>query len=446
MFSTGAGGLASLGVLCSVDKAKGVTGSPNPVGDPFDIDYVAHEMGHQLNAQHTFNAGTGSCSGNGVASQAYEPGSGSTIMAYAGICGGSDNLQPNSNAYFHTASLRTITTFLATRTCGTNLPSTNLPPILPPTGASYSIPFLTPFELTGPTATSANSSGAITYCWEEYDLGSFRASFPTTISSGPIFRSFPPVDSPTRVFPTPSRLVRNTFYYIGEKLPTVARSLTFRLTVREVRNGLGTINIPDGGDVSLNVINTVDTFKVTSFSDPSVILRGNQSSLVQWDVATTNTAPINCATVDIYFSTDSGYTFPYLLKKATPNDGSESVLLPNINTTKGRFKVKATENVFFSLNTVPLTVTETPESIAGVVYEKELKLFPVPATNVVTIQNQLKGGEAQLYNMMGQPVWKGTIPAGTSTLPVKDLPRGAYYFRFLQAGDTQVATRSLLLQ
>jgi hypothetical protein len=446
VFSTGGGGLASLGVLCNADKAKGVTGSPNPIGDPFDIDYVAHEVGHQLNAQHTFNAATGSCSGNGVSSQAFEPGSGSTIMAYAGICGGGDNLQQNSHAYFHTSSLRTIASFLTTRSCGLNLPSGNLPPVLPPTVASYSIPFLTPFELIAPQATSANSSGAITYCWEEYDLGSFRSSFANTITAGPIFRSFPPIDSPTRVFPTPARLVRNTFYYIGEKLPTVSRSLNFRLTVREVRNGLGTINIPDGGDVALNVIKTVDTFQITSFSDPALILRGNQPAQVQWNVATTDAAPINCATVDIYFSTDSGYTFPYLLKKATPNDGSESVLLPNINTTKGRIKVKASENVFFCLNAIPLTVTETPESIANVVYEKELKLFPVPATDVVTVQNQLKGGEAQLYNLMGQQVWKGFLPTGSSTILVKEMPRGAYYFRFQQAGDVQVATRSLLLQ
>ncbi len=448
VFSTGGGGLASLGVLCSnANKARGVTGSAQPIGDPFDIDYVAHEMGHQLNAQHTFNAATGSCSNNGVSSQAFEPGSGSTIMAYAGICGSGDNLQPNSDAYFHTSSLKVITTFLATRTCGLNVPSGNIPPIVSAVTGSYTIPYLTPFEITAPLATSGNATTAVKYCWEEYDLGSFRASFAATTATGPIFRSFLPTDSQTRTFPTPRRLVRNNFNYLGEKLPTVERSLSFRLTVRDTRNGLGSINILDGGNLNLSVVVTPDTFSVTSFADAGTLLPGDRPAMVEWKVAGTDAAPISAPEVDIYYSLDSGYTFPYLLKQGTPNDGSEEVTLPNIATTKGRIKVKAGNNVFFSLNKTPFEVTFTDNAgVNTVAYEKEIKLYPVPAADKVMVENQLKNLNAQLFNVMGQPVWKSTLQPGLNTIPVKDLPRGAYYFRFQQTGENIFATRSLLLQ
>ncbi|GAB3336330.1 hypothetical protein GCM10027429_19530 [Marivirga atlantica] len=353
-FSTGAGGLAGLGVVCQTGrKGSGVTGTNSPIGDPYDVDYVAHEIGHQFGGPHTFNGVNGSCSGgNRSGSTAYEPGSGVTIMAYAGICG-NDNIANNSIPFFHASSLEYITIYSQDangNSCAeTSNTGNNIPEVEAGAGG-FTIPVSTPFQLNG-SATDPDGDN-LTYSWEQFDLG--PAGEPNTPEgNAPLFRSFVPTTDSFRIFPQLSDIINET-QTKGEILPDYARDLSFILTVRDdqavggVNNDLISFSVSDAGGPF-----TVD--------EVSGSYAGYENITVNWDVANTNQSPINCANVNIYVSDDNGQTFEYLVKENTANDGSEVIELPNINSDEVKVKVAAAQNIFFNIAPGSITISEATE-------------------------------------------------------------------------------------
>lgn len=428
VFSTGGGGYSQIGCTCyPTKKAQSETGSMSPVGDAYDIDYVAHEIGHEFGADHSFNDNTnGFCAGNAAFEQAYEPGSGSTIMCYAGICDG-DNIQAHSDAYFHAVSLKVINDFITIpyiTTCAQVSNSGNKPVGIPAFAQDYNIPYLTPFEITAPLAIDSVADTLTTYCWEEWDRGSFGQTFDNTSATGPIFRSFVPDTSRTRVFPKLSSIVNNNLNYLGEKVPEVARKLTFKLTVRDIYNGIGCIHIPDDS-ILLNVINTGAAFKVTE-PDAAITWKAKSTSLVTWDVAQTNTAPINCDSVLIYLSVDGGYTYPYFLGK-TLNNGSATVQVPDAVTTAGRIKVKSVNNVFFDISNTNFTIDSVAVSV------NDLVLYPVPTGKATGYVLYGRIGNIDPYDFMvcnaiGQMVLNGQATRSL-TLNLSGLSPGVYYIK-----------------
>ena len=344
VFSTGGGGLAGLGVVCGGRKAEGVTGQSQPVGDPFDVDFVAHEMGHQFDGNHTFNGDSGSCSGsNRNGPTAYEPGSGTTIMAYAGICG-NDDLQPNSDAWFHSVSHEEIYGFVSGTSCDTETGTGNTPPTVT-AGGDFTIPRSTPFELT-PASSGDGNGDTLTFSWEQRDLGPQRDVNSANTAAVPLFRFWPPTTNPTRVFPRITDLVNNTTA-VGETLPTVGRTMNFRCTVRDNRSGGGGVA---SDDMVVTVNGTSGPFQVTL---PNTALTLSGSQTVTWDVSGTSGYAPN---VDIFLSTDGGLTYPTPLAVGVPNSGSALVVLPNISTSTARIKVKGAANIFFDISNVNFTI------------------------------------------------------------------------------------------
>lgn len=358
--SGGGGNAGCIGCVCVDDdvnnntdknKGAGITSPSNnqPQGDLFDIDYVAHEIGHQMGANHTFGFRT---EGRGVNA---EPGSGSTIMGYAGIT--SSNVQQNSDDYFHYHSIRQILTNLETKTCWQNnspVTLTNNPPVTN-AGADYSIPKGTAYVLKG-SATDADSGDTLMYCWEQTDNGQVtRTQFGPTRTVGAQARSLPPTNSPKRYIPKLSRVaagqLTETNPAMGadwETVSTVARELNWALTVRDRQpTGLGL-----GGQTSY------DTMKITVVdSEPFVVSTPatwgqNYSQTITWNVGTTNVAPINCQKVNVLLSVDNGVTFPTILASNIDNNGSATITMPSsiANTDNARIIVEAADNIFYSMS------------------------------------------------------------------------------------------------
>jgi len=351
VFCTRGEGIATPASVCTGSKARGVSGRLAPITDSYYVDFVAHEMGHQLGAFHTQN---NNCSRS---SQSFEPGSGSTIMSYAGIC--DPDVQSTPDDYFHTASLIQIGNFVTTGagTCYGTLSYSNSPPTVD-AGQDYSIPKSTPFELVAIASDPDNDP--LLYRWEQWD--NELAIMPPFSGSvvGPMFRSYEPTSDANRYFPNLDDILNNT-NNTWEVLPTVARSMDFIVTVKDET---GTASCTESDSMSITVVGAAGPFLVTS-PNTSVSLVGGQSTTITWDVAGTNNAPINCSEVDILLSYDLGLTYTDTLASNETNDGSAVVVLPSPASSGARIMIKCSDNIFFDVSDIFFTILPDPNDTDG---------------------------------------------------------------------------------
>ena len=329
-------------------KGSGFTQSTSPVGDTFDVDFVAHEMGHQLGGNHTF-AHALEPSGTNV-----EPGSGSTIMGYAGITGANTDVQPNSDAFFHKVSILQIQTNLNSKTCDVETPIVNNPPVIAAL-PTFNIPKGTAFVLTASATDPENDP--ITYMWEQADNASVTIN-KTNIGStttGASFRSFVPSVSPTRYFPKLASVLNGVLDNANngwESVSKVARTTKFVVTVRD-NNPVATQQQSQFAEQTI-VVGNDGPFKVnTTYANVAVPFP------IDWDVASTTAAPYNVANVKIDYTTDNGTTWT-VLAASTPNDGTESFTFPaSMNGQTIKLRVSSIGNVFYAVGSI-IVIQFTP--------------------------------------------------------------------------------------
>lgn len=440
-FSTAGGGVAQFASVCTDRKAEGVTGSSNPVGDAFDIDFVAHEFGHQFSGDHSFRGDESSCSGNAVVGRLWEPGGGSTIMAYAGICG-SQNIQNQSDAYFHGGNLTIMHDFIQAgpgSTCGAVANTGNTNPSVLVSGNGKVVPALTPLFLEG-SATDPGDQDALTYCWEQIDGNGELGNYDLQTTRSAIFRSYNPVSTPVRYLPNLNDLAANREVR-GMNLPNLSRDLNFRLTVRDNKATGGAVG---HADLKMQVDANSGPFELTSQGSSGISYELGSTFEVNWDVANTNVAPVDAQFVAIYLSTDGGLTYPETLIQNTLNDGQELINLPSnigLVSNQCRLMVKASQNYFFAINDINFSIVEpsTPTFSLFTSTEQDVICGNDESTILLTsnVFNGFSGDVSLTYNalqgiqLIGQPlsiaagesasfkiVSDGTLPNGTHELEV----------------------------
>ena len=442
-FSTGAGGLANLRVPCTEDKARGVTGTNSPVGDSYDVDYVAHEIGHQFGATHTFNGSVGSCNGNRTGYTAFEPGSGTTIMAYAGICS-SHNIQNNSDPYFHRGSFDQITDYSIDddgNNCAVITETNNTPPEVSVPSKVYYIPLLTPFRLEG-SATDADDD-ELSYCWEQVNTG--PAGNPNSpIGNAAIFRSFSPTETPERIFPRMEDILNND-QTKGEILVDYDRTLKFRLTARDNRAGGGGVS---SKEYKVEIYDIAGPFEVL-YPHPGAGWQKGSTQTVTWDVSNTDGALVNCQEVNILLSLDGGENFDMVLAEGVPNNGAADVTVPTVDTTnEARLMIEAADNIFFDVSNGNFHINDTGLGIETIFSANDITLFPNPASDVLSVNIEVSNANnanITVIDAVGKTVLNASnneLNEGGNQIPldIAALKSGIYFVK-MNVGNQQITKR-----
>lgn len=441
-FNTSGGGNAGcIGCVCATgSKGSGYTGLPNPIGDAFYVDFVAHEMGHQFGGYHVMNT----CSRSGSGLTEVEPASGSSIMGYAGVC--DYNIQPHSDAHFNYVNIRDISANIqqGVSTCGEQIQIENKAPTAD-AGDNYYIPISTAYVLTG-VGEDSDGVETLTYEWAQNDPQKAATNGPLnpSLKFGAIYRAHLPQDVPVRYFPPLENVVAGNLNptSVWEVTPDVGRMINFSFTVRD--NGSGYAQAIGQTASDLMRVTTVESagpFVVTSFdATGQEALAGGQTEIT-WDVAGTDGGQVNVQAVDIILSDDAGKTFERILAENVPNSGSAMVQMPDEEIAKARVMVKARENIFYAVNKKDFKIT-ADLSTEEFEMADNLSVYPNPNNGDFYLKLGIIESpivEVQIFNLEGRRVYENSFQASNSfeqNIQMNQVQSGLYILRVRNGNKT----------
>ncbi|WP_299228684.1 M12 family metallo-peptidase [uncultured Psychroserpens sp.] len=446
MLSTSGSGLAQLFTPCTSNKARGVSGGLG--GVPEGVVYenvIMHEMGHQFGAFHTWSAP--GCSGTYTNFSAAEPGGGTTIMAYAGICGNSANIQPVADTYFHQISLQQMwaNITIGNSTCAQQTATGNGAPTAN-AGGDFTIPFGTPYKLVG---SGTDDGSSLSYCWEQLDVNGPEALPGDFTIEGPIVRSFPPETNSTRYIPRLAdyvNIVNSSTSW--EKIVLVNRDVNYELTVRD-NDISGGQTASDG--MTVTVTNTSGPFVVTSQNAFDIVYDGNTTQTITWNVANTDSGLVSSSNVNILLSTDGGLTFDTMLLANTPNDGTQDITIPNtIDSTTCRFMVESADNIFYNINRRDFEIRASL-SLDDNSFANNLSIYPNPNSGEFSIKftsnNFNDDVNIQLFDIRGRSIFKNIYDGANEfdeTISLSNVQSGVYLVS-ISNGNNKV-TKKIVIQ